>query len=304
MLVALGVLGSIASLIGLAALRRGRVKQLAFERTPWVPLATAAPIERDYKLAVVYPAPGSEEPEEIKGAFVAYLRLANLGREPIWREDIAPANPLRVEVDGARFLDISLAGQRRDVTRIELGDPEIDEEHAVALVTFDFLDHRDGAVIRVLSTGQNGRVRLVGDIIGMPGGLGPRDNKRSRDIGGIAALVAFLVLMLASVAGAAWVVRSVAGSWWDAWVLLLLLPAFLLPIFVLAGIAAILPSTGFPKELQGPDWLAHSLPPGGGTGFEVRVGRQPSRQDALGPWWFYESREDTGEQLNHGSRQE
>src|SRR5918994_6993598 len=99
--VAPAVIGAVGSIVGIWAFidarRNRRIKLLGWEPTHTAALATATRAERDYKLSILYERQG-DEPEKIDGAYVTYLRLANFGREPIRRADIADANPLRLRV--------------------------------------------------------------------------------------------------------------------------------------------------------------------------------------------------------------
>jgi hypothetical protein len=260
-LVILGAIGSIASVVGLYALydsrRNRRIKLLSYEWTPPIPLATAAPVERDYKLSIHYTAAGAETEEVIEAAFVSYLRFANFGKEPIRRTDIAPANPLRIAVENERVLDISLSTQRRKVTRVALGEPAVGEDGGSAAITFDFLDLRDGAIIRVLTTGPRARLRLLGDIIGMPAGIRQSDETEAGDIWGKLGFGLWLLAECAAFAFVAWIVKQVTGSWGNAWLLVLPIVAFVLPIVGVFVLEDHWPSRAgkFPKELALPNWL-------------------------------------------------
>jgi hypothetical protein len=262
LLAALGIVGSIASVVGVYALydarKNRRVKLLAFERTGSLPLAAASSVERSYKLSIHYRPPDAEDDEEIEAAYVTYLRFANFGKEPVRREDIAPASPLRVEITGARVLDISLSSIRREVTRLHVEPPRIGELEASANVTFDFLDYHDGGVIRILSTGRRCKAELAGEIIGMPGGILRSDEAPARGLWGKLGFGLWLAAELAAFGGAAYVVNVVAGSWSDAWLLLLPLVAFLLPVVGAFLVSETVWPSGvrkYPDELSNPRWL-------------------------------------------------
>lgn len=108
---AIGLIGGIASIAGFVyalyyARTTSRRKDLLYEVTPAVPLATALSPDDEYSLSIRYRRRGAAE-EVIESAYLRFVRVANFGREPIRKVDIAPANPLRLEVKGARVLDIS-----------------------------------------------------------------------------------------------------------------------------------------------------------------------------------------------------
>lgn len=270
MIIALiSVIGTLASLGGIYAIvdnrRNRRVKALGYEDTGPFPLATASRHEQDYELTIHYRAGPAGEDEVIEAAYVTYLRFANFGKEPIRKQDIAPANPLRVQVSGVRVLDISLAGVRREVAQISLGELDLREEKACVALSFDFLDQEDGGLIRILSTDQKDQdIELVGDIIGMPTGVFRTDKPiRASERWGKVGVGLFLAVQVAAMVLAAYVVKLVTGDWMDAWLLLL-------PIGVIIGpglLALIVSETvwpnrtkavQYPQELALPRWLRRS----------------------------------------------
>jgi hypothetical protein len=93
-----GLIGGVVSVAGLLcaiyyARKSRRVKMLVYDTSWSVPLATAQSPEDEYSLSVIFRRKGEAE-ERIANAHVRFLRFANLGKEPIRRSDIAPANPL------------------------------------------------------------------------------------------------------------------------------------------------------------------------------------------------------------------
>ena len=260
----LTILGAVGSLVGLLAYvdtrRSRRVKLLAYEHTSPFPLATARQHASDYELSIHYKGADGEEEEVIEAAFVTYLRFANFGKEPIRAGDIAPTNPLRVEVEGVRVLDIALAGTRREVNQIELDAPELNPEISKANIKFDFLDLQDGGLIRVLSTDRDAKIQLVGDIIGMPEGITRTDQPIAKGPWGKIGFGVWVLAELAAFAVVMYIYRSVQGSWSHVWLLALPFVAFLLPAFgALIASETIWPTRvrtrPYPEELRPPRWL-------------------------------------------------
>jgi hypothetical protein len=261
------IIGTLASLVGVYAIvdnrRNRRVKALAYEHTGAIPLATANRHEQDYELAVVYRPPGGQAEERIDAAYVTYLRFANFGKEPIRAADIAPANPLRVEVSGIRVLDISLSNTCRDVSQVKVDNPDLGDHGANARITFDFLDYEDGGMVRILTDGwgEEATVKLTGDIIGMRRGITRTDAQRShKEIWGKVGVGAFVASELGAFAGAAFLFRSADGSWDRIWLLGLPLAAFLAPLFATILISVTVWPTStkpkrYPKALSLPHWL-------------------------------------------------
>jgi hypothetical protein len=235
MTLALSVLGAAASFVGIYAFywqfSTERKKLFAFEISYGFSVASASDVGGDYRLSVHFtPADGVEE--EVEGAFVQFVRLANLGREPIYARDIAPANPLRVEVSGAQVLDISIADVHRSVNQVKLRDLNLTGSEGTAAISFDFLDYGDGALVRILTAGEATKVAIDGDVIGMPGGIvetSPRPSStRVSNIGFGAFLLAELTLFGLIVL----LFHHVLGTWKGVWLLALPFPAFVIPIIL------------------------------------------------------------------------
>lgn len=267
------IIGTLASLVGVYAIvdnrRNRRVKALAYEYVGAIPLATASRHEQDYELAVVYRSGEGQPEERIEAAYVTYLRFANFGKEPIRAVDIAPANPLRIEVEGVRVLDISLSSTCRDVSQVTVGRPDLGDSRATANVSFDFLDYEDGGMVRILTAGWGSEVKLqlTGDIIGMRGGIMRTDAEPPhKEVWGKIGVGAFIASEVAAFAATAYVFKLVAGSWADVWLMILPLVALVAPAFVAAIISdTIWPSStkrkAYPKALALPRWLGPFPPP-------------------------------------------
>ena len=233
------------------------------------PLVSARSLS-DYKLSILYEPEGRAE-ERIASAFVHFVRIINFGREPIRREDIAPANPLRIEVRGTRVLDFSVEAVTRPVSRITI-DPHVKRDaDSTAFIEFDFLDYLDGALVRIMTTERPAEISLTGDIIGMPTGVLPADKLNRHGL--LSALGAFLSFALFGVALALtpFVFRWVTGSWDNVWLLALPVVAIVLPLVIIIGISSMVwpkPNVEFPRELMPrlkglPPYLRHELLAGG-----------------------------------------
>ena len=239
------------------AAKRGRKQKLLVYQTSLspFPVASSASLET-YNLTLLY-EPRGDKARPIESAYAHYVRFANFGREPILSGDIAPANPLRIEIDGTELLDSTLEATTRDVAQIRLSSQPLDDESASLLVTFDFLDYEDGAVIRLLTTSLPDRVALVGDVIGMPEGVRPITAMASRrKFWGITGFTLAGLFWVACVVLSVLVYRWVVGSWDRVWLLAL-------PIVALIGppvVSAIVSSTIWPKGT--PSFPSKLLPPG------------------------------------------
>ncbi|RAU46622.1 MULTISPECIES: hypothetical protein [unclassified Pseudomonas] len=124
----------------------------------------------------------------------------NDGENTISRSDIVNKDPLRLQVgkDG-HILSASILKTSRDVIDFKLDDAESPNE---ALLTFDFLDAKDGAVIEVLHTSTERKPRLLGTLKGLPQGfqsLGQfkRPNQRMAKNRAVSKILAFILSPIA-----------------------------------------------------------------------------------------------------------
>lgn len=259
----IGLFGAAAGVLGLLYARRNnRVKLFVWEPTVAVPIASLLSAERDYKLSILYERPGYV-PELIPQAYITYLRVANRGKEPIRSEDIAKGNRLKIGVEmpqggNSRVLDISLGSKSRDVIGLSVGDVMNFGNVAQATINFDFLDHQDGGIVRILSTEPPSSIEMTGDIIGMPGGIVrsdvPQDTRRL----GKPVFAIWAAAQVGAVALTLLLFDRVTGDLSDAW-LLGVLPAVFLAITAVAAVVDLMirPPTSrkFPSVLQFPEWL-------------------------------------------------
>src|SRR6266513_1618212 len=97
------VVTGVASLLGLAvAVRTHDVRRfLVAEWTAGVAVASVFSHRADDQMWLMYQARGGD-PIRIRGAFLFFVRIANLGGTSVRRADLAPADPLRIVVRGGR----------------------------------------------------------------------------------------------------------------------------------------------------------------------------------------------------------
>ncbi|MFH1382532.1 MAG: hypothetical protein ABIH70_06505 [Chloroflexota bacterium] len=257
---AIGLIGVIYTVYyGQKGLRK---KLLVFHNSMAIPLAQAYSPGDDYRLSVLYQRKGSNE-ERIESVYTTFLKFANLGKEPIRGVDIAPSNPIKVIVESARTLDIQIEAITRKVNNVSIRNPILADNESSAEVHFDFLDFKDGALIKVLTVGDKGKISLSGDIIGMPEGIikigeAGRDEFEGSSISGWSALG----LYIASLALSAFIFYLVIGTWDKIWLVVV-------PLFVLLTLAALvlipislwlMRKRSFPKNLDLPKWCRSIIP--------------------------------------------
>jgi hypothetical protein len=102
---------------------------------------------------------------KVKTVAVTRFYFWNSGAETIRANDVAPANPLRIEPRaGTTFLAANLvyANRPENNFRLELADESIH-------IAFDYVDRGEGCLIEVLRTGEaDARPVLSGTVLGVP----------------------------------------------------------------------------------------------------------------------------------------
>ncbi|WP_447891396.1 hypothetical protein [Pseudomonas atacamensis] len=131
------------------------------------------------------------------------LIIWNSGENTITGDAIVEKDPLRVQVgEDGKILSVSVLKTSRAVNDFRTV-PYVNEQANEAILSFDFLDSNDGAVIEILHTSTDRKPRLKGTLRGLPKGFTnvgqftrPKPQKRSK--AGKLADVVFSPLVLAS----------------------------------------------------------------------------------------------------------
>ena len=252
------IAGVIAIPVSIGAWRSGnRKKTLAFEVSRPVALATLLTVGTEHTFSLSYERSG--DPTEIKGAYIHFLRLANLGKETIRRVDLETSDPFRIEVDGSKVLDIALAGVTRNVNGLSLGKLKDRGTPAKSFISFDFLDHKDGALIRILTEEPTSRIRLRGTVIGIPEEFVRIQGAEGSPTVSGWGCGALLLADLLAVALAAYASAAAFGedfSWGSVWLVLIpLTTALAFGVLVLLT-ALVWPSRKlWPEAIEFPTWF-------------------------------------------------
>ena len=218
----ISAVGGFASIVGLILLlwyarNSSSGKQIFYGVSENVPLASAFSTNVN-RFTILYGPKG--EQKEIESAFLTEFRFANFGRDPIRADDFVPRNPVKLLVEGCKVLDISMSGVAREVNGIRLKNVQTESDKASVEILWDFLDHKDGARIRILSDGKPRNLEMVGDIVGMTQGI-QNIKVASASRGQRAIMSLTLVLVLLSLgAWNAYLYKWVTGTWLHLWLLL------------------------------------------------------------------------------------
>jgi hypothetical protein len=261
MALTLSILGAVASVIGIYGVywtfTTERKKLFAYEVSRGLAVASASRIGGDYELSVHFKAAGGKE-EKIEGAVLQFIRFANLGREAIYKQDNAPGNPLQIVISGGRVLDIAVVDVKRTVNRIELSPPQLSKTGGSANIEFDFLDHQDGGLVRILTAGEAETIDIKGDVIGMPNGIVCTAPERGKSIPFAVGFTLWAIAEIASFGLIAFLFHEVTGSWNHVWLLALPLLGLAIPLICAISIAIVLDEPG--SKLRRVNWQRKAYP--------------------------------------------
>lgn len=105
--------------------------------------------------------------QEVSDLSVSRIVFFNKGADPIRRADIAPAAPLKIYVQkGVTILDASLVAANNPANRVAI---RLDSAANQALIDFDYLGSREGAVFDVVHFGGDAAAGVTGIVIGAEG---------------------------------------------------------------------------------------------------------------------------------------
>jgi len=112
-------------------------------------------------LEVRFPGYGSP----VKALTVTKVAFWNAGTETINRQDVVKDNPLSLRAkSGVVILSVSILERTMTFNKLECG---LNRERTEATITFDYLDHNDGALIQIFHSGTgNDDIQLEGTIKG------------------------------------------------------------------------------------------------------------------------------------------
>src|SRR6266849_3451128 len=116
----------LASLMSLVLAWRSRYPRrlLLAQWSGGVAVGSVLPQGAEDQMWLMYQARGRPA-MRIRGAYVFFVRIANLGGASVRRQDIASGDPLRIEVRGARVLEVTLANVTSPVCLVEASAPEL-----------------------------------------------------------------------------------------------------------------------------------------------------------------------------------
>lgn len=154
------------------------------------------------------------------------IAIWNAGNVTLERNDIVRADPLRVEVSNGKILRAGILQRSREVNQVEV---TVLDKGSAATVEFEYLDARDGVILKVLHTGTRDGLKLLGTLRGIPSGLksygaikGPRrkDPRERADppyvIWAIAAAgVLGAIMGLISMDPTVYKALGFKASWWE-----------------------------------------------------------------------------------------
>lgn len=147
--------------------------------------------EKFPKLSIAY------ESETINTVSLTKIAFLNAGNETIDSGDIAPKNPLRVEIGGSfKILDKSIVYHKNEANNFKLQETE---EKNILKIDFDYLDKDEGAIFQIIHDGASAdAINIRGSIKGVPHILRFKKKNYLNDsvllIGGIIAALAGIAI--------------------------------------------------------------------------------------------------------------
>jgi hypothetical protein len=157
---ALGVLGIVAAVF--FYIRGKREKKFVYTNKENVIIGEAKNLPLN-KLKVMFD--GIDVNQVTRSVFVIW----NAGRSTIRKNDIAESDPLRITLPtGTRILATSVDLITRKANNVSLS---INQNKSEIILSFDFLDFRDGANLSVVHSAPSGQCTFEGTVLGMPDGV-------------------------------------------------------------------------------------------------------------------------------------
>ena len=258
---ALGIVGTVITIISfiyaiLVTRQSRKIKKLVYSKLPPAPIAGAISKESGYAISIVYEE-SLAKTRIVEGVYVQYIRFANIGQTPIMGTDSAKGDPLRIEIQGGNILDVTLAAVTREVCQISIPSLVEQDDKAISVISFDFLDNLDGGLIQIVSEGENAKAELLGTVIGMPEGVTKEElGKTSITFPDLGCVIPIIVQAVALIA-VPYLYYYFNGSWNGIALLLLPVGAMSIPFILTLPISIMLVSRSginFPKSLQPPSW--------------------------------------------------
>ena len=258
-----GVILGVVSLIYAVYVTKhsNREKRLTYELLAPVPVADVISNHSGFSLKVIYER-GDNSSEFIDGAFIQYLRLSNFGQTPITEKDLAQTDPVRIEIIGGNVLDISLVNRTNEACQIILGEVVKNNEITSASINFEFLDHQDGGLLRILTDKKTGRISLLGTVIGMPQGIVYLKQDSLSDKRTKLGFISYVTLQILTLTSTPLLYRYITGSWRNTWLLMLPLLTIVISFvyFIVYNLLFVeRVRAKFPESLSPPSWYNKQL---------------------------------------------
>lgn len=109
------------------------------------------------KLEVLYSG------KKINNLTISKIAFWNDGHETIKTQDIAPADPIKILIDDKFEIFEAEILETKEANNFEL----IDLDNKSKIISFDFLAHNEGAILKVIHSGKSSEdISIVGTIIG------------------------------------------------------------------------------------------------------------------------------------------
>lgn len=154
-----------------------KAKKLVYDLSQRQGIATVGKPTGDMTISLVVQQKG-QPGIQVDGVYAHYVALANIGADPIRREDLPETDPLVLTLTKGRVLSVVVEDVTRDAIGFQIEQPKgvvnLDDPVSSSLllrITFEFLDQNDGAVLCVMTDSPDTRLAVKGTVIDMRHGV-------------------------------------------------------------------------------------------------------------------------------------
>jgi len=161
-----------------------RTKKLVYDFSSPVSISGVTGDFPNYKLRLAYFPAGTTDlnnPKQLdylETAYISYLRILNVGTEPILASDNSQKDPLRIIIHGKGLIHWYIFKVTRKACdfrinvspKINMLDDDGTNEYEIPL-EFEYFDIHDGFALEIFSNHENVTASVSGSIIGMPKGV-------------------------------------------------------------------------------------------------------------------------------------
>jgi hypothetical protein len=154
------ILGTVLTVYGTIAIIKAKIGV----RLNAIMTASVVVAKRDDRIQILY------DGKPVQRVISNTITIWNSGSRTIAKSQVVDTDRLRISVDrGSRILSTEILRTTRSVNAFTLSIESVSP--STAQITFEFLDPRDGATVRILHDGKDDYATISGTVMGMPKGI-------------------------------------------------------------------------------------------------------------------------------------